>query len=152
MITVQIGNGTHWCAVTMILLQCVRLPGFPLPMNLRLKLKIPLTLVLSPGGERKSRRHVFARGSDLLSPWWRGWVRGVFGSRAQCIRKRTYGVLTLILSPAGPPEARKGEEIAAASERFFPTSPAARSTLPRSYASTLLPLRRSDVDLVREDH
>ena len=69
----------------------------------------PLTFVLSPpaAGERKCGSRTDGMRCDLLSPWGRGRVRGIFGSRAQCIRKRTYGVLTLILSPRCG-----GEEIA----------------------------------------
>src|SRR5947207_241905 len=70
----------------------------PLPMNLR----TPLTFLLSPAaGERKCRSRTDRMGCNLLSPWGRGRVRGVFGSRAPCIRNRSYGVLTFILSPKG---------------------------------------------------
>ncbi len=46
-----------------------------LPMNLPLESDVPLTLVLSPGGERKSQQQVSAGSSPLGGE---GRVRGVF--------------------------------------------------------------------------
>src|ERR1041385_3503254 len=87
----------------------------PLSTDLPSESDGPLTLILSPGGERKSARHVFGRGYDLLSMnrveltrslFWRdGWR----GKQASSLLLRTSDLTgRMPVSPSTAPAPARG--------------------------------------------